>query len=201
VELAFQKFKQAFTGPPNLQHLDPAKQIILETDASGFSIAGILKQYDSFEILWPVNFHCRKYTPAVPNYDTYVQELVAMLETISQWWHYLKGANYKIIIQCDHRNLEYFQTVIVLSRSQARWVEILSSHDLVIELLEGEKNPADWPSRRPDYKKGYERRTAWVLAPLAATTIELYIILLPAINTAQASYSLATNIKRRIVHQ
>jgi hypothetical protein len=68
------------------------------------------------------------------------------------------------LIQCDHKNLEYFQTTKVLSRRQARWAEILSAYDFTIEHLDGTKNPADGPSRRPDYKEGYERPSACLLA-------------------------------------
>jgi hypothetical protein len=56
-ELAFRKLKRAFTDSPILNHLHPAKPIILLTDASGFAIAGILNQYDGFGILRPVNFY------------------------------------------------------------------------------------------------------------------------------------------------
>jgi hypothetical protein len=73
---------------------------------------------------------------------------------MKQWRHHLEGARYKILIQCDHKNLEYFQTSKVLSRRQARWAEILSAYDFKIEHLEGTKNPADGPSRRPDYEQG-----------------------------------------------
>jgi hypothetical protein len=52
----------------------------------------------------------KKCSPAEQNYDTYDRELVAILETLRQWRHYLEGANHKILIQCDHKNLEYFQT-------------------------------------------------------------------------------------------
>jgi len=70
-ELAFLKLKRAFTDAPILNHFDQAKPIILQTDASGFAIAGILNQYDGFGILRPVNFNSRKCTGAEQNYDTY----------------------------------------------------------------------------------------------------------------------------------
>ena len=146
-ELAFWKLKRAFTDAPILNNLDPAKPILLQTDASGFGIAGILNQYDGFGILRLVNFESPKCTGAEQNYDTYVGELFAIVETMKQWRHYLEGANHKVLIQCDHKNLEYFQTSKLLSRRQARWAEILSSYDFVIEHLEGKKNPADGPSR------------------------------------------------------
>jgi hypothetical protein len=83
----------------------------------------------------------------------------------------------------------------VLSRRQARWAEILSQYDVIIEHLEGKKNPADGPSRRPDYEIGYEHMTAKLLATLPATTItESYDDLLAEINGAQETDLLATEI-------
>jgi hypothetical protein len=62
---------------------------------------------------------------------------------MKQWRHYLEGTNHQVLIQFYHNNLEYFQTSEVLSHRQARWAEILSSYDFVIEHLEGMKNLAD----------------------------------------------------------
>jgi len=71
---------------------------------------------------------------------------------------------------------------------------------LVIEHLEGKKNPADRPSRRPDNEIAYEHMTAKLLATLAVTTItESYDDLLPAINAAQESDCLATEIRPTFV--
>jgi len=118
---------------------------------------------------------------------------------MKQWQRYLQGANHKVLIRCDHKNLKYFQTSKVLSRRQARWAEILSSYDFTIEPLDGKRNPANAPSRGPDYEEGYERPTARLLATLAVTTVQPYDDLLLAIKAAQASDSLATNGKLRIV--
>jgi len=197
-ELTFRKLKNAFPEAPIHQHFDPAKPIILQTDPSGFTIAGILNQYDGLGILGPVNFYSRKYCPAEKNYDTYDLELLAIVETLRQWWHYLEGANHKILIQWEDKNLEYFQTSKVLSRRQARWAEILSSYDFVIQHLEGKKNPADGPSSRPDYEEGYERPTARPLATLAATTVSPFDDLPPAIKAAQDTDPLGTDMKNKI---
>ena len=85
----------------------------------------------------------------------------------------------------------------MLSRRQARWAEIVSSYDFVIEHLAGNRNLADGPSRRPDYEIGYERPTARLLATLPA--IEPYDDLLPIIKTAQATDTLATDVNKKIV--
>ena len=196
-ELAFRKLKKAFPDAPILQHFDPAKPIILQTDASGFAIAGNLNQYDRFETLRPVNFYARKCSPAEQKNDTYDRELLAIMATMKQWRHYLEGANHRILIQCDQRNLEYFQTSKVLSPRQVRWAEIVSSYDFVIEHLAGNRNPADGPSRRADYEIGYERPTTRFLA--TSTAIEPYNGLLPIIKTAQSTDTLATDVNKKIV--
>ena len=41
---AFKRLKNAFSSAPVLRHFDPNKPIRVETDASGFAIAGILSQ-------------------------------------------------------------------------------------------------------------------------------------------------------------
>jgi hypothetical protein len=107
-EFPFQKQTRTFTEEPILQHFDPAKPIIPQKDASGFAIAAIHNQYDVFRVLRPVNFYCPKCSPAEHNYYTYHRELLAIVETPKHWQHYLEGANYKVLIWCDHMNLEYF---------------------------------------------------------------------------------------------
>jgi len=126
-ELAFRNLMKACTDAPILQYFVPAKPIILQTDANGFAIAGILDQYDAFGTLQPVNFYSRTSSAAEQNYDTYDWELLTFVEMMKQWQHYLMGANYSILIQRNHKNIMYFQTSKVLSRRQARCVEIVSS--------------------------------------------------------------------------
>ena len=53
----------------------------------------------------------------------------------------------------DYANLRYFMTTKELTRRQARWAELLSAFDFIIEHRPGIKNPADAPSRRPDYAR------------------------------------------------
>jgi hypothetical protein len=163
-DIALQKLKRAFTEAPSLQHFDPGKPITLQIDASGLAIAGILNQFDGFGVLQPTSFYSRKCTPAEQNYDTYDRELLAIVFSMKQWRHHIESARYKLLIQCDHKNLEYFQTSKVLSRRQARWAEILPTYEFKIEHLEGSKNPADGPSRRPNYEQGYKRPSVRLLA-------------------------------------
>jgi hypothetical protein len=184
-----------FTVAPILQHFDPAKPIILQPDASGFQIAAICNQYNVFGVLRLVNFNSRNCSSAEQNYDTYDHELLAIGETLKEWRHYVEGANYKVLMRCDHHNLEYFQTSKVLSRRQVRRSETLTAYDFVIEHLEGSKSTADGPSRRPDYEIGYE----WPVARLLSTvSVEPYDDLMPAIIAAQASDPLAVDVPAKL---
>jgi hypothetical protein len=68
----------------NFAALDAEKPITLQTDASGFAIAGILNQFDSFGVLRPTSFYLRECTPAEQNYDTNDRELLAIVASMKQ---------------------------------------------------------------------------------------------------------------------
>jgi hypothetical protein len=97
--------------------------------------------------------------PAELNYETHDAELLAIVAAFKQWRHYLEGSRYPIIVLSDHANLRYFMTTKQLNGRQARWAEQLSAFDFTIEHRPGIKNPADAPSRRPDYAQNIEKRT------------------------------------------
>ena len=143
---AFDYLKDLFTSAPILRHFDPELPIHIHTDASGFALSGIISQ-DSH----PVAFWSRKYSPAECNYDIHDQELLAIVSVFQHWRHYLEGAKHTITVYTDHKNLEVFMTTKVLNRRQARWAELLAGYDFVMTAIPGTKNPADGPSRRPDY--------------------------------------------------
>jgi hypothetical protein len=176
-ELAFRKLRKAFTEAPIHQHFDPTKQIILQTSPSGFAIAGIHNQYGRVRTLRPVNFYSGQCTTAKQNYDTYDRELLAIVETMKQWWHDLEGANHKVLIRCDHKNLKDFHTSKVLSRRQARWAEILSSCNCVIEDWEGKKNLADGPSRCYWGTKVSILSTSTAVDPISSYSFRLDLLL------------------------
>ncbi|KAJ1579749.1 hypothetical protein NDA12_006262 [Ustilago hordei] len=74
---AFHKLIQAFTSAGVLQHFDYHLPTRLETDASDFAIAGVLKQ--EHEGRWhPVAFYSRKMSSAEKNYEIHGKELLAV---------------------------------------------------------------------------------------------------------------------------
>ncbi|KAJ1040698.1 hypothetical protein NDA10_002716 [Ustilago hordei] len=74
---AFHKLIQAFTSAGVLQHFDYHLPTRLETDASDFAIAGVLKQ--EHEGRWhSVAFYSRKMSSAEKNYEIHDKELLAV---------------------------------------------------------------------------------------------------------------------------
>src|SRR5436190_7368487 len=157
---AFDRLKYLFTSAPILRHFDPDLQITLHSDSSGFALSGIISQphldHNGHSLLHPVAYWSRKCTPAECNYDIHDREMLAIVECMKHWRHYLEGSKYPVNLRSDHKNLERFMTTEILNRRQARWAEILSGYDFVLDHITGSKNPADGPSRRPDYAENVE---------------------------------------------
>jgi hypothetical protein len=150
---AFDTLKQLFTSAPILIYPDSQKKFILETDASDFAIGAVLSQPDSRNLLHPIAFYSRKMLPAERNYDIYDKELLAVIDALKHWRHYLQDTVYPVEVWTDHRNLEYFLQTKTLTRRQARWALLISSYDIVIIYKSGKSNSkADALSRRPDFQ-------------------------------------------------
>ncbi|BAE56502.1 unnamed protein product [Aspergillus oryzae RIB40] len=159
---AFDKAKEAITTAPILAQHDPAKQTIIETDASDYAIGARMVQAGPDGKLRPIAFESRKLVQAELNYDIHDKELLAIVSAFKKWRVYLEGAQHQIIVKSDHKNLTYFTTTKELTRRQARWAETLSQYDFRIEHCKGSENgQADALSRRPDHEiKGKTIETA-----------------------------------------
>jgi hypothetical protein len=149
---AFELLKTQFQKEPILAYPRPNLAYTLETDTSTRAICGILSQKQEDTHLHPIAFYSRKLIPAEVNYSTFDQELLAIVESIKHWRHFLEGTQHKVTIISDHNNLKHFATTRTLTRRQARWAITLATIDFIIIHRPGKKNPADGPSRRPDYQ-------------------------------------------------
>jgi len=129
---AFNALKHTFTTAPILTHFIPDTPIIVETDASDYAVTGILSITFSDREIHPVAFYSWTLTAPELNYNTHDKELLAIFEAFRNWHHYLEGSASPIDVVTDHKNLEYFSTLKVLSCWQARWSEFLSQFHLVI---------------------------------------------------------------------
>jgi len=118
--IAFNTLKQAFTSAPILTHWVPDTQLVVETNASDYTLAAILSIMTKNNEIHPVAFHSRTFSAPELNYNVHDKELLAIFKAFKIWQHYLEGSTSPIDIVTDHKNLEYFSTTKILMHRQAR---------------------------------------------------------------------------------
>jgi len=118
--IAFNTLKQAFTSAPILTHWVPDTQLVVETNASDYTLAAILSIMTKNNEIHPVAFHSRTFSAPELNYNVHDKELLAIFEAFKIWQHYLEGSTSPIDIVTDHKNLEYFSTTKILMHRQAK---------------------------------------------------------------------------------
>jgi len=116
---AFDTLKQRFTSALILLMPDFSKPFRLETDASDYDYGAILSQQSEDGHWLPVAYMSKQMLPVERNYVIYDKELLAIIEALKLWRHYLEGSPHPVEIWSDHKNLEYFRSAQSLNRRQA----------------------------------------------------------------------------------
>jgi len=107
-QAAFERLKLAFTQAPVLTHFNADNPIVVETDASDYTITAIISQISPEDgDLHPIAFFSKGMKLAELNYEIYDKELLAIFEAFRQWGNYLEGATHTVLVLSDHKNLEY----------------------------------------------------------------------------------------------
>jgi transposase InsO family protein len=160
---SFKIIKEAIAKRIKLRIFDYEKPITVYTDASDYGIGGEIRQpTDEKNKNWePVLFYSRKLTSAEMNYTTADKEMLAIVQMMKKYQHYLRDTKYPVVVKTDHRNLRTFMTKKDLNARQARWAEELTKYDFVIEYVKGSENKiADALSRKNDEDTGVVRNRA-----------------------------------------
>ena len=120
---------------------------ILDSDASNHGIGAVLSQMmDGVE--HPVSYSSRSLTKAERNYYVTRKELLAVVESVKHFRHYLHVQTFRI--RTDHAPLRSLLKVKEPKAQLASWIEFLSPFDYETEYREGQRhNNADAMSRRP----------------------------------------------------
>ena len=134
---AFEALKEAVSGAPCLAMPDPARPFIVHTDASGFATGAVLMQvFDKGER--PIAFLSKKMKKTERNYPVHEQELLAIMQALRAWRHYLGGRRFTIIT--DHQSLQYLDASAMATPRQVRWATLLSEFDFEIKYAPGKNN-------------------------------------------------------------
>ena len=74
----------------------------IHTDASAKALSGMLYQRVG-SVLHPYAFHSRRLSPAEENYSATDHELLAIVDTLHNFRHYVHGTNF--VVRTDHAPL------------------------------------------------------------------------------------------------
>ncbi|MBW0484072.1 hypothetical protein O181_023787 [Austropuccinia psidii MF-1] len=109
---------------------NPSLPTIVETNASNYALGAVLSQVsDSGK--HPIAFNSCKLIPEELNYEIHDKELLAIV------WAFLLSLSSSFEVLTDHSSLQYFMSLKVLTRCQARWAEFLSEFHFSITYFPG----------------------------------------------------------------
>jgi hypothetical protein len=146
---SFDQLKQRLTQAPTLTSPAATGVYIVHTDASDFGVGATLEQANEGGNVSVIAYHSRRLSEPERNYSTYDRELLAVVDALRTWRHYLLGRQFRLIT--DHQTLQFWHSKGVLRRREARWLELLSEFDFTIVARPGVNNgAADALSRRPE---------------------------------------------------
>jgi len=100
---AFEALKNALITAPILAFPNFEKDFIVQTDASGYALGGVLLQYDSKNLLRPLGFCSRKLNDTETRYSTTEREMLAIKFAFQQYRNTIEGRN--ITFYTDHEPL------------------------------------------------------------------------------------------------
>ena len=135
---AFDTLRSQITSTPILTLPDNSKPYCVEADSLDFSTGAVLSQQNSEDDKWhPVAFLSKSLSPVERNYEIHDKEMLAIIQALEEWRHFLEGAEHQFEIWTDHNNLEYFMLAKKLNRRQARWLLLLARFDFLLHHCPG----------------------------------------------------------------
>ena len=143
---SFDTLKERLCTAPVLAFPDFHRQFIVDTDASGYAISGVLSQVGVDNLEHPIAYYSRTLSKCERNYSTTRRELLAVIDSIEHWKVYLTGS--KFILRTDHAAILWLQNFRDPVGQNARWQARLAAFDFEIRHRPGRKHAnADTLSR------------------------------------------------------
>src|SRR5258707_9786 len=116
---AFDALKSTVTSAPMLAFPSKSGPFCLECDASNFAMGAVLLQQQEDRLFHPIGFMSKSFSDMERNYQIHNKEMLAIMCTLEEWRHFLKGSDQKFKIHMDHKNLSYFREAHKLNCHQA----------------------------------------------------------------------------------
>ena len=144
---SFETLKQLLVSSPILAYPIPEKPYILDIDASHHGIGAVLSQEQDGQER-PIGYYSRTLSKSERNYCVTRKELLAVIQGIKHFHHYLYGTSF--LIRTDHGALKWLLNFKEPEGQIARWFQFLSTYNFTIQHIAGTQHGnADGLSRRP----------------------------------------------------
>jgi len=121
---------------PVLVIFDPQHPIELHTDASSYGYGAMLMHRINGSP-HVIEYFSKTTSPAESRYHSYELETLAVVESVTQFRHYLVGRTFVVYTDCN--SLKSSRTKIDLTPRVHRWWAYLQSFDFKIEYREGKR--------------------------------------------------------------
>lgn len=121
---AFRQLKAMLVSAPILVSPDWRKPYRCHVDASQRAVGGTLTQLDDQGRDRVVAFFSKKLSPAEEKYTANDRELLGLVYFLKRFRCYLEGSTFEVFT--DNQVLKYFFTKPMLSRREARWLELFA---------------------------------------------------------------------------
>jgi RNase H-like domain found in reverse transcriptase len=102
---SFDQLKKRFTEEPVLMMLDHSKPFQIQVNSLLFATGGILTQMNTNRDRHPCAYLSKSLTKEQRNYDTGDRELLAIVQALKEWRHYIQGSGHTTIVLSNHDNL------------------------------------------------------------------------------------------------
>ncbi|KAM0724690.1 Retrovirus-related Pol polyprotein from transposon 17.6 [Formica fusca] len=126
---AFEQLKFILSSSPILSFPKGEDEFILDTDASNIGIGAVLSQKQEGEEK-VIAYFSRVLSKAERNYCVTRRELLAIVNSVKSFRHYLLGRRF--VIRTDHVSLRWLMSFRDLEGQLARWLERLQQYDFEI---------------------------------------------------------------------
>ncbi len=147
---AFDTLRKELAEPGcGLRQPDKNREFFVHTDWSEHGVSGILSQQDDKGNHYLVACTSRSLNQHERNYPAFKGETLACVYAVRQFRPYLHGRKFTLVT--DHRPLVYLMKTKEPIGQQQRWILTLMEHDFTILHVDGKLNPADAPSRTPQW--------------------------------------------------
>ena len=147
MEASFQQLKQQLASDVDFASPNEKCPFMLQTDASGVGIAGILSQADDSGDDRPIAYFSRKLSPREQRYSAVELECLAFISSVQHFGVYLTGIEFTVLTY--HKCFPYLHRLKDENSRLTQWALAVQPYDFRVQHRPGKANAnADGLSRQ-----------------------------------------------------